>query len=123
MPNNTPHPAPASAHGPAYDWKVGDGVTVCGYSDRRVYTIVDRPAKNRIVIQRDTVTIVADRRLWRVGGFAAHCPNPHDVDYSYKRDLTGETRVATLRKDGTWRIAGTKERVIAGRAEFDDVNF
>jgi hypothetical protein len=105
------------------DFIPGDGATIHGWTDKMACTVIARPSRARMILQRDRVEIVADRRTFIPGGFAAHCPNPSAVDYAYSPDPEGVTFVATLRKDGSWRLRGSTSRVTAGRREYYDVNF
>jgi hypothetical protein len=97
---------------------VGDGVTVCGWSDRHAYTVVARTAKT-LTLQRDRATLIPDFKP-EFDGF--HCVNNIDQDYVYERDPNGGTERAywSDTKDGFY-VRG--EPVITGRHEFYDYNF
>lgn len=109
---------------------VGAGATVYGYSDREAYTVIAvAPGGRRCTLQRDKATLLnghnsteADKLTFSPGGFMGHTSGRQR--YSYEADPDGEKITATLRKDGTWRVANSKARVVMGvRNEHYDFNF
>jgi hypothetical protein len=46
----------------ANPYKIGDGVTLCGYSDRSAYTVIAVTAKT-ITIQRDKATLLPEKKM------------------------------------------------------------
>jgi len=99
----------AELAGPA----VGDGVTMCHFTDRHAGTVIKRTPKT-VTVQRDKAT--------RVDGNGMSDAQ----QYEYERDPEGATYVFSLRKNGTWRQRGHEEqgtRLVAGRREYYDFSF
>lgn len=104
---------------------VGDGVTMCLYSDQHACTVIAKTAKT-ITIQRDKATLDTNfKPEFIVGGFAAHCTNQEDQKWTYERDLNGEiTRCYWSEKLGRYTTGGDQSiRISPGRHEFYDYNF
>lgn len=102
--------------------QVGDGATVCYFSDAHAYTIIKRTAKT-LTLQRDKATLKPSfKPEFIVGGFCAHCTNQSEQDYDYERDPNGiiETAHWSERKKGFY-VNGC--HVIPNRREFYDYNF
>lgn len=120
--------------------KVGDGVTINAYSDRRACTIVKRTEK-KIWIQRDKATLLnglksdaEDKLQFSPGGFCGHTSGQQR--YSYEADPTAtivcysrrewynaydrKTFVRYVRVGEAYR---TGESISAGRHEYYDFNF
>jgi hypothetical protein len=98
---------------PSIEPEIGMGATIMMWSDRHACTIVQITHNNkRIVIQRDTVVKVAD-------------PNhPDQFQYEYQANPEGEILYASKRKDGRYRLMGSKTRVCLGvRDEYYDLSF
>lgn len=96
------------------EFRVGDGATMCMWSDRRAGTIIE--ARGRIVVwQEDKATRTDNNGM---------SENQH---YEYERDSQGMTRTFTLRKNGRWvqkdqdMRSGT--RLVHGRHQFYDYSF
>ena len=108
-----------------YNVQVGDGVTVCYYSDRHAGTVIKRTAKS-ITVQRDKATLDPN---WKpefiVGGFAGHCTNQNEQTYTYERDEEGTVETFRWRdKYGSYCGSGDQPiKIINGRHEFYDYNF
>ena len=103
------------------DIKVGDGVTVCYWTDRQAYTVIKRTAKT-LTLQRDKCTRDFEPE-WIVGGFAAHCTNNNDQKWKYETDPNGSICKAYWKPSrGKFYVDGTLG-VIKGRHEFYDYNF
>lgn len=71
--------------------KVGDGCTICFWSDRQSATIIEVVSEREIIIQEDTSTRtdsngMSESQTWE------HAPNPNGVTYTF-----------TKRKNGAWR--------------------
>lgn len=102
--------------------EVGDGCTVCLYSDREAYTVI-RKTKTMIVLQRDKA--IKDPNFkpeWVPGGFSAVCLNQEDQAYTYEADPDGrQIKAYWSENDGCYKHQGC--RVINGRHEFYDYNF
>lgn len=89
--------------------KVGDGVTLCYYTDRCAYTVIKRTAKS-ITIQRDNAIRVDDNGM-------SDCQ-----EYRYERDYNGGIKVARWsEKKGCFMANGL--RVVNGRGEYYDYSF
>lgn len=130
-----------------HGFKVGDGVTVHGYSDAYAYTVIGvTPATIRI--QRDNAKLLngcnsgeADALKFSPGGFVGHTSGQQR--YEYTPNTGGEILVARLQKKPFMRYtkgAGTDypgaygyvaepafktggNTVTAGRSEHYDFNF
>ncbi len=91
--------------------EVGEGVTMCHYSDRHAGTVIDRTMKS--------ITVQADKST-NIGTLT-------DQKWTYERDPEGPTFVFTLRKNVTWRIERSNQkdgtRLIKGRSEHYDPHF
>ena len=108
-----------------FNVQVGDGVTICYWSDQHAATVISRTAKS-ITVQRDTATLDPSfKPEFIVGGFAGHCTNQDEQTYTYERNPKG--RIETYRwsnKYGQYRSAGDQSiKIINGRHEFYDYNF
>ena len=106
------------------EFQVGDGATVCGYSDRDAYTVVKLTSKT-LTIREDKSTLLngmnsgeKDALVCHPGGFCGHVEGTQR--YSYEANPKGHTVVARLTKKG-WKVKGS--RVIAGRSHYHDYNF
>jgi len=108
-----------------FEVKVGDGITMCLYSDSHAYTIIKRTAKS-ITCQRDIAIRNPDfKPEFVAGGFAGHCTNQDEQTYTYNRDLNGS--IDTFRwseKHGCFQGGSDGSiKIINGRYEFYDYNF
>ena len=99
------------------EFEVGDGATLCGYSDRDAYTVIKRTAKT-LTIQEDKSTLLngfesgeKDALVCHPGGFCGHVEGTQRYSYEV---------VARLTKKG-WKVNGS--RVVAGRSHYHDYNF
>jgi len=94
------------------EWQVGDGATVCYYSDRHSYTVV-RVTPSRIYLQRDKATRTDENGM------------RESQQYQYEADDDGYVFIASKRKDGRYMLTGhnTTGRVVAGRHEYYDYSF
>jgi len=103
--------------------KVGDGVTLCYYTDSQAFTVIKR-TKTTITIQRDKATLDPNfKPEFITGGFAGHCVNQDEQIYTYERDANGTTHTARWsEKKGMFMVEGCL-RVYNGRHEFYDYNF
>lgn len=93
--------------------EIGQGVTICLWSDCEPATIIGvSPGGKKITIQEDTWRRTDDNGM------------SDSQEYEYDRDPNGEIHVASLRKDGTYRLAKSKTRVsLFGRRKFHDFSF
>lgn len=110
---------------------IGDGATMCGYSDCKAGTIIAATEKT-VTWQRDKATLLngissgeEDALTFTPGGFSGHTSGTQR--YSYEPDAQGMTRKFTLRRNGEWIAAGSKmgsgSKLRAGRSEYYDYNF
>lgn len=93
--------------------KEGDGATIQVGSDRYPYTIIGiyRNGRN-IVLQMDKYTRTDNNGM------------SESQTYSFERDKDGEIQTATLRKDGSYRLMGSKIPVwIGSRYAYYDYSF
>lgn len=102
--------------------EVGDGATVCLWSDREAYTIIKRTAQS-LTLQRDKATLSPDFKPEFIpGGFCGHCVNQNEQKYSYESDPEGKKITAWWsKKNNGFYWNGL--HVIPGRHEFYDYNF
>lgn len=92
-----------------YNVKVGDGATLCLYTDCQAYTIIKRTAKS-ITIPRDNAIRTDDNGM-------SDCQQ-----YRYERDYNGLVRVARWsEKRGCFMYNGM--RIATGRHEYFDYSF
>ena len=103
--------------------QVGDGATVCFYTDRHACTIIKRTAKT-LTLRQCKATLKPDfKPEFDIGGFCAHCTNQNKQDYDYEENPDGTIYTARWSKKKKRFIADKHLRVIAGRREFYDYNF
>ena len=105
--------------------KIGDGATVCLWSDCHAGTII-KVTKCSITIRRDKATLDPNfKPEFVAGGFAGHCTNQEEQTYTYESDPDGYTE--TFRWSNKYnRYQGGGDgsvKVIKGRHEFYDYNF
>lgn len=95
-------------------FSIGDGATVCYWSDRHAGTIVSATPK-RVVWQRDNATRTDNHGM------------SDAQSYEYSRDETGNTKVFTLRSNGKWVQQGETmrggTRLVRGRHEHYDFSY
>ena len=109
----------------APDWNpiVGDGATVCHYSDRTACTVIRvSPSGKTLYLQSDTAVLDDWKPEFIPGGFAGHCVNNTEQRYAYQPNPQGAIHRASRRKDGWFRTTNG-EPVIPGRRQFHDYNF
>lgn len=92
---------------------VGMGATIQYHSDRDPATIIEvSPSGKRIVIQEDSVVRTDNNGMSECQTYEYHC-NPE-----------GTVHIATLRKDGSFRLTGGKTLVSVGeRRKYYDFSF
>lgn len=92
---------------------IGMGVTIQYHSDREAGTIIQVTQNGRrIVIQEDSATRTDSNGM------------SESQTYEFSPNPEGTTHIATLRKDGTYRLQGSKERVYLGtRDKYYDFSF
>ena len=103
--------------------KVGDGATICYWSDREACTII-KVTKSTVTVRRDKAKLDPDFKPEFIpGGFSAHCTNQGEQTYTYEPDPDGHvTTFHWSKKFGTYGTPGNL-RLIRGRHEFYDYNF
>jgi len=109
----------------ATEWKprVGDGSTICRFSDRTACTVVRvSPSGKTLYLQPDTATLDGWKPEIIPGGFSGHCVNNDEQRYTYETNPNAPLHRATRRKDGRFRTSH-RESVIPGRNHFHDYNF
>jgi hypothetical protein len=104
---------------------VGDGATVCLFSDKHAATIIKR-TKTTITVQYDKA--IRDPNFkpeFIPGGFSAHCTNQREQSYTYEPDPEGRIeKYYWSEVRGRWQGGGDGSIVlIPGRHEFYDYNF
>jgi len=105
--------------------EVGDGVTICLYSDRHAGTVIKRTPKT-ITVQRDKATLDPGFKPEFIpGGFCAHCTNSNEQKWTYVRDEKGAITVCRWsEKNGRFQFLEDGSGVIInGRHEYYDYNF
>ena len=102
--------------------KVGEGATINYYSDSHACTII-KVTKSTITLQRDKATLNKDfTPNIEVGGFAGHCTNQDEQEYTYERDEDGMQYICRWsKKHGCYMHNGMT--ISKGRHEFYDYNF
>jgi len=92
---------------------IGMGATINHWSDRSPATVIQITHNGkRLVLQEDKTT-----RLDKNG--MSDCQ-----EYSYERDTEGSITIATLRKDGTYRVMGSTRSISLGdRHKYHDYSF
>ena len=100
--------------------KVGDGATVCLYTDRTAYTIIKRTPKSLTL--RRCKAIRKFTPEWIPGGFSAICTNNNDQEWEYEEDEKGRV-VKAYWSDKYCRFRNNSLTVIPGRHEWFDYNF
>jgi hypothetical protein len=107
---------------------IGEGATICFYSDRKAGTIISLSGKT-LVVQLDKATLKKDwNPEFHAGGFCGHVANNNSQEYDYERDANGAKIAFTLRKNGKWVRKGESmhrgtKLIIGQRREFYDYNF
>jgi len=85
----------------------GMGATINHWSDRTAATIIQITHNGkRLILQTDKTTRLDNNGM------------SEDQDYSYERDPEGQIYIATLRKDGRYRVSHTKQLVSLGHRSF-----
>jgi hypothetical protein len=93
--------------------EVGMGATINHWSDRSPATIIQvSPSRKQIVLREDHADRTDNNGM-------SECQ-----EYTYTPDEGGRIYTATLRKDGRYRLTGSKESVTIGsRRKFHDFSF
>lgn len=106
--------------------QIGDGVTVCSFSDRRAATVISKTAKT-FTLQEDTQTLLngpasgePDALKITVGGFAGNTQGTQRYNYATNPNGIMHTVRWSVRHAG-WRTDNMA--VIEGRHGFYDFNF
>jgi len=108
---------------PQWTPAVGDGVTVCHYSDRTACTVIRiSPSGKTVWMQEDTAVLDDWKPEFISGGFSGHCVNNIEQRYAYQLNPQGVIHRASKRKDGKFRTTNG-EPVIPCRHHFHDYNF
>ena len=105
--------------------EVGDGVTYCLWSDRHACTVIAR-TRCTLTIQRDKAILDENfKPEWIAGGFAGHCTNQDEQEYTYERDPNGTIyHCRWSEKYGRFQTGSDGSiKIIRGRHEFYDYNF
>jgi hypothetical protein len=106
---------------------VGEGATVCRFSDREAGTVVAISNNGKKVsVQQDRAVLVNRGDLvFTSGGFSAHVSGAQR--YEYTTDPNGEVTEFSLRANGRWVAKGQDakhgDRLIPGRHQHYDYNF
>jgi|SRR5215471_2769688 len=107
---NTLYDQSDAVHGAKHQWKVGDGATYCGWSDRNAYTVI-AVTRCSITLRRDKATRTDTNRM------------SDAQSYTFEPDPEGRVIKARLTKRG-WRVGGQRgAAIIPGRDEFYDYSF
>ena len=104
---------------------VGDGCTYHLWSDAYACTVIKK-TKKTITIQRDKATLSPNfKPEWVAGGFAGHCTNAEEQEYTYERNPNGEVYVCHWsEKEGRYRSGSDGSfKISVGRNEYYDYNF
>lgn len=92
---------------------IGMGATIYYWSDKTAATIIQITQNGkRIVLQEDRATRMDKNGVSEI------------QTYSYQEDPQGKIFIATLRKDGTYRVTKTSQGVSLGqRYKYHDYSF
>ena len=108
----------------ARPFAVSDGATVCGWSDRKAYTVIKRTEKS-LTLRRVKATLLngtnsgeSDSLKFERGSFVGHTSG--EQRYKYEEDANGSILVARLTERG-WAVSGSP--VCGGHHECYDFNF
>ncbi len=102
--------------------KVGDGATICLWTDRIAYTIIKRTPKS-LTLRRCKATLKPDFKPEFIpGGFCGTVINQHEQDYDYEENENGAI-VKVYWSNKYKRFRHGTCNVVAGRSEFYDYNF
>lgn len=94
----------------ADDFEVGDGVTLCWWTDRTACTVIARTAKS--------ITIQEDKAMRSDSNGMSDAQS-----YEYSPNPEGRTFTARMTKRG-WRVGGQGgQAVIPGRRHYHDFSF
>lgn len=106
-----------------FNVKVGDGVTVCWYTDSNSYTVIKRTPKT-ITIQRDKAVLKPTfKPEFSEGGFIANCTNNEKQEWVIEPDPNGHTMIAHWSNvNQCWQI-DKYTPIVNGRFEYYDYNF
>lgn len=103
--------------------RIGDGVTVCYWTDRKAYTVI-RMTPHTLTLQRDKVTHANGYKPEYIpGGFGAHCTNNAEQKWEYSADPEGEIVRAYWHPSQRCFMVNKTLKVVPGRHEFYDYNF
>ena len=101
---------------------VGDGATVCYWSDREAYTIIKRTPQT-LTLRRCKATLKPEFKPEFVrGGFCGTVINQNEQDYDYSEDENGSVITAHW-SNKFGRFRWNSMNIIPGRHEFYDYNF
>jgi hypothetical protein len=101
-----------SESGKQVEPKVGDGVTINMYSDRRAGTIIEICSPKKIKVQEDKATRTDSNGM------------SESQDYSYERNPEGYVSIFTQRKNGMWiESKGSNGLTIGIRRQYHDFSF
>jgi hypothetical protein len=110
--------------------EVGMKVTLCMWSDRQVYTIIEVSKSGRVItVQRDKKIAkhTPEDLGFVVGGFSSIATTQDKQDWEMVADPEGSIRKYSLRKNGRWCEVGDSDRacglVLNVASEFYDYNF
>lgn len=102
--------------------EVGDGASVCYWTDKEAYTIIKHTAKTLTMRRCKATRDPAFVPEIIPGGFVGHVVNNNEQTYTYEEDPDGQVIVAhwSEKKHGFyWHGL----HIIPGRHEFYDYNF
>ena len=101
---------------------IGDGATLCYWSDKEAYTIIKR-TRATLTLQRDNATLEKSFKPEFIpGGFCGTVVNQDEQTYTYTRNPEGVVIIAHWSdKNNGFYYNGL--RIIPGRHEFYDYNF
>lgn len=89
------------------------GATICYGSDRIPATVIQITNSGKRIILQEDIAIRTDHNGM------SECQN-----YIYSRNLEGDVHIASLRKDGSFRISNSRTKVVIGvRQKYYDYSF
>lgn len=93
--------------------QVGDGATIISWTDRHPATVIEvSKTAHKITVQDDTATRTDTNGM------------SDAQSYEFSRNPNGKLTEATRRKDGSYRVKGSSQRVLIGhRMRYHDFSF
>ena len=102
--------------------EVGDGATLCLWSDREAYTIIHRTPKSLTLRRCKAILDPNFKPEWVAGGFAGTVINQNEQSYTYEENENGRV-IKAYWSEKYGRFRNGTCNIIPDRREFYDYNF